>query len=74
MEELLHNNPLMRYAAWGLGTIGTLNWFVLGLTSGGTNIITDVLGISGPLLYGLYTIVGAAGTAALLQQLMQKLD
>ncbi len=40
--------------------IGALNWGILGITDGDTNVLSEIFG-TGTLLNVVYVIVGAAG-------------
>ena len=40
--------------------LGALNWGILGLTDGDTNVLQDIFG-SGTLLNVIYVIIGVAG-------------
>ena len=56
MEMLRRFEPV----ALVLVMVGALNWGIVGLTDGGTNVLHDVFG-SGTLLNVIYVIVGVAG-------------
>jgi uncharacterized membrane protein YuzA (DUF378 family) len=56
MEMLKRFEPI----ALLIVVLGSLNWGVLGLTGGDTNVISDIFG-TGSLLDVVYVIVGVAG-------------
>ena len=56
MEMLKRFEPI----ALLIVVLGALNWGILGLTGGDTNVISDIFG-TGSLLDVVYVIVGVAG-------------
>ena len=56
MEMLKRLEPLALLIMF----LGALNWGILGLSGGDTNVLQDIFG-SGTLLDVVYVIVGAAG-------------
>ncbi len=56
MEMLKRFEPL----ALLLLIVGAVNWGIIGLTDGSTNVLDDIFG-SGTLLNVVYVVVGVAG-------------
>jgi uncharacterized membrane protein YuzA (DUF378 family) len=56
MEMLRRFEPV----ALVLVMVGALNWGIVGLTDGDTNVLQDIFG-SGTLLNVIYVVVGVAG-------------
>jgi uncharacterized membrane protein YuzA (DUF378 family) len=56
MEMLKRFEPI----ALLIVVLGALNWGILGLTGGDTNVVSDIFG-TGSLLDVVYVIVGVAG-------------
>jgi Uncharacterized conserved protein len=56
MEMLKRFEPL----ALVLMIVGALNWGILGLTDGGTSVLSDIFG-TGTLTNVIYVLVGIAG-------------
>ena len=44
--------------------LGALNWGVIGLTDGDTNVLSDIFG-SGTLINVVYVVIGVAGVLAI---------
>jgi uncharacterized membrane protein YuzA (DUF378 family) len=56
MEMLKRLDPLALF----LMIVGALNWGIVGITGGDTNVLHDVFG-SGTFLDVVYTVIGVAG-------------
>jgi uncharacterized membrane protein YuzA (DUF378 family) len=56
MEMLKRLEPLVLF----LMIVGALNWGVVGITGGDTNVLHDIFG-SGTFLDVVYTVIGVAG-------------
>ena len=56
MEMLKRLEPLALFVM----IVGALNWGILGVTSGETNVLTEVLG-TGTLTDVVYAVIGLAG-------------
>jgi uncharacterized membrane protein YuzA (DUF378 family) len=56
MEMLKRFEPLALF----LMIVGALNWGIVGVTGGDTNVLHDIFG-SGTVLDVVYTLVGVAG-------------
>jgi uncharacterized membrane protein YuzA (DUF378 family) len=56
MEMLKRFEPLVLF----LMVVGALNWGVVGVTGGDTNVLHDIFG-SGTFLDVVYTVIGVAG-------------
>jgi uncharacterized membrane protein YuzA (DUF378 family) len=56
MEMLRRFEPL----ALVLMIVGALNWGIVGVTGGDTNVLDEVFG-SGTFLYVVYAVIGVAG-------------
>jgi uncharacterized membrane protein YuzA (DUF378 family) len=56
MEMLKRAEPLALLIMF----LGALNWGILGITDGDTNVLSDIFG-TGTLLNVVYVIVGVAG-------------
>jgi uncharacterized membrane protein YuzA (DUF378 family) len=60
MEMLKRFEPLVLF----LMIVGALNWGVVGLTDGDTNVLSDVFG-TGTFTNVLYVVIGVAGLLAI---------
>jgi uncharacterized protein len=60
MEMLRRFEPLVLLVM----IIGALNWGIVGLTDGDTNVLSDIFG-SGTLTNVVYVVIGAAGLFAI---------
>lgn len=60
MEMLRRLEPLVLFVM----IIGALNWGIVGLTDGDTNVLSDIFG-SGTLTNVVYVVIGAAGLFAI---------
>jgi uncharacterized membrane protein YuzA (DUF378 family) len=56
MEMLRRFEPLVLF----LMIVGALNWGIVGVTGGDTNVLHDIFG-SGTFLDVVYTVIGVAG-------------
>jgi uncharacterized membrane protein YuzA (DUF378 family) len=56
MEMLRRFEPLVLFVM----IVGALNWGILGVTGGDTNVLHDIFG-SGTFLDVVYTVIGVAG-------------
>ena len=60
MEMLKRFEPLVLF----LMIVGALNWGIVGLTDGDTNVLSDVFG-TGTFTNVLYVVIGVAGLLAI---------
>jgi uncharacterized membrane protein YuzA (DUF378 family) len=60
MEMLRRFEPLVLF----LMIVGALNWGILGLTGGDTNVLSDIFG-TGTLTDIVYVVIGVAGLLAI---------
>jgi uncharacterized membrane protein YuzA (DUF378 family) len=60
MEMLRRFEPLVLF----LMIVGALNWGILGISGGDTNVLHDIFG-SGTFLDVVYTVIGVAGLLAI---------
>jgi uncharacterized membrane protein YuzA (DUF378 family) len=60
MDMLRRFEPLVLF----LMIVGALNWGIVGLTDGDTNVLSDVFG-SGTLINVLYVVIGVAGVLSI---------
>jgi uncharacterized membrane protein YuzA (DUF378 family) len=60
MEMLRRFEPLVLFAL----IVGALNWGIVGLTDGDTNVLSDIFG-SGTLTNVVYVVIGVAGLFAI---------
>ena len=67
MEMVKRVEPLVLLIA----ILGALNWGILGITGGGTNVLSEIFG-TGTLIDIVYVIVGVAGLM-LVPRLMEEL-
>jgi uncharacterized protein len=56
MEMLRRFEPLVLFVM----IVGALNWGIVGLTDGDTNVLSDIFG-SGTLTNVVYVVIGVAG-------------
>ncbi|MXR52314.1 hypothetical protein GRX03_11960 [Halovenus sp. WSH3] len=61
MEQLLP--PKFRPATWAITELAALNWGLVEFAD--TNLLTDVLGLSGDPLTVTFGVIGAAGAVGL---------
>jgi uncharacterized membrane protein YuzA (DUF378 family) len=59
MEMLRRFEPLVLF----LMILGALNWGIVGLTDGDTNVLSDIFGM-GTLTNIVYVVIGVAGVLA----------
>jgi uncharacterized membrane protein YuzA (DUF378 family) len=60
MEMLRRFEPLVLF----LMIVGALNWGIVGLTGGDTNVLSDIFG-TGSLTDIVYVVIGVAGLLAI---------
>jgi uncharacterized protein len=60
MEMLRRFEPLVLF----LMIVGALNWGIVGLTDGDTNVLSDIFG-TGTLTNVIYVVIGVAGLLAI---------
>jgi uncharacterized membrane protein YuzA (DUF378 family) len=60
MEMLRRFEPLVLF----LMIVGALNWGILGLTDGDTNVLSEIFG-TGTLTNIVYVVIGVAGLLAI---------
>jgi uncharacterized membrane protein YuzA (DUF378 family) len=60
MEMLRRFEPLVLF----LMIVGALNWGIVGLTDGDTNVLSDIFG-TGTFTNVLYVVIGVAGLLAI---------
>ena len=60
MEMLRRFEPLVLF----LMIVGALNWGIVGLTGGDTNVLSDIFG-TGTLTDIVYVVIGVAGLLAI---------
>ena len=70
MEKLLPEN--IRPAVWATTEISALNWGLVEFAD--TNLLTDVLGLTGDALTLTFGVIGAAGAVGLYNTVAEFMD